>query len=135
MDERRTMSSSNRKIGCGGVSIITIIIIVIATLSKVNYASQQIQYQASLPKFDVILNCQSCANGIPIYDSWSEDRQVVAYGRNGETCSVSHNYTYSEILTLQPNASYKYIDTQPRLYVHCDSGNGFVYTSQTNLLQ
>jgi hypothetical protein len=129
------MSSTNRKIGCGGISIITLLIIGISTLSKINNVSKEIQYQSSIPDFDTYLDCQNCANGIPIYDSWSEDRQVVAYGKNGEKCIVSHNYTHNEILTNQPRASYKYIDTELRLYVNCPSGSGFVYTSHTTLLK
>ena len=120
-------SASSKKLGC---SIFGVLFIV-ATVARVSTAIQRTQFKEENPNPTTHLSCQTCQTGIPIYDSWSIDREIVTYAQNNEECEVSANYTSSYIATLQPRAKYTYIDTKPHLYVRCPSGHGFVYTSNT----
>jgi hypothetical protein len=124
-------SNTRRRTGCSIFSIIFTIIIIILGITKLASLIQWSQFERNNPNPKIYLNCSNCSNGIPIYDSWSITREVIAYGRNGDECEVSAIYSYYDILTLQPNAKYAYIDLQPHLYIHCPSGDGFVYTSHT----
>jgi len=89
-------------------------------------------YKANHPYPTTVLSCTDCQSGIPIYDAWSSDRQVDAYGKDGEECEVTSNYTLSAMQTQQPNAAYVFVDWEPHLYLRCPSGHGFVYTSHTS---
>ena len=121
---------NQRAIGC---SIITIILVVLIIMRIIN-ASQQAQFKSEHPNPTTTLDCASCSQGIPMYDSWSSSRTIVAYGHNGDQCEVSSYYTTTYSLTLQPRAAYTFIDMLPHLYLNCPTGSGFVYTSQTTFV-
>jgi len=117
------MKSKNTAVAIGTILFIIYII------SKIGSAAERAQYKEDHPYPRVYLDCATCNSGIPIYDSWSTERAVDDYGRQGEECEVTSEYTTSYSLTLQPNASYEYIDFEPHLYVRCPSGHGFIYSS------
>ncbi len=123
-DPRPTIS---RRAGC---SFLTVLLVISGIVRLIN-ASEQARYKEEHPNPTTYMSCQTCRSGIPIYDSWSTTREIDAYAQNGEKCEVTSNYTTSRIKTLQQNAKYTYIDTEPHLYVRCPSGHGFVYTSHT----
>lgn len=118
--------SSGRSIGS-----IVIGILVISGVVRMLNAYERAEYKAANPNPTTRLNCSDCISGIPIYDSWSTTREIVAYGQNGDECEVSANYTQTYIATIQPRSSYTYIDVEPHLYLRCPTGQGFVYTSNT----
>ena len=111
--------------------IVTGGLLLLVAITRFLNAYQKAEFKAANPNPTTILSCSNCPGGIPIYDSWSTTRGIDSYGENGEECEVSAVYTPSYIATLQPNAAYQYIDTRPHLYLRCQSGGGFVYTSHT----
>ena len=98
-------------------------------------ALEKAEFKAEHPYPRTFLNCTSCSPGIPIYDGWSTERKISAYGKHGEECEVTSNVTPSIAQTRQPNSKYGYIDTEWRLYVRCPSGQGYVYTSHTTFAE
>jgi len=118
---------SRSRIGCSAFAVVA----VLAALARFATAYERAEYKAQNPNPTAQLSCPQCRPGIPIYDSWSTERKIVAYGQDGEQCEVTANYTTSYISTLAPRAQYTYVDREPHLYVRCPSGRGFVYTTQT----